>query len=102
MNARRLSELDPEWVFEDNALPESRFFVVPGDGRTKVGLWFDCPICPSGHKIPVAFAENRIFPKPVWRVENPDDFEKITIHPSINCQPSCPFHGWIRNGEVTW
>ncbi len=83
--------------------------------RKRVGLGYDCP-CGCGDRRYVPF-KNPIDGLGPLKSENPnwvrtgDDFETLTLHPSIKHVPvkgtgdnyvdGCAWHGWIKNGEVT-
>jgi hypothetical protein len=81
-------------------------------------LWFQCPICPCGHYIAVAFQGTSYSQNgAVWK-KTGSTLEDVSITPSINCdcdvdvkQPdgtikkvhsSCKFHGWVTNGQVIY
>jgi hypothetical protein len=42
--------------------------------------------------------------KLAWRASGQQRMETLTTHPSIDqsSTPGCSFHGWIRDGVVTW
>ncbi len=100
----RLADLDPEFLRHE--------------GRTLVGvaldqaqsMWFECPVCPSGHHVFVSFAgrglpddqgsQNRDGKPSRWQVSG-TGFDDLTLHPSVDCTPACPWHGWIKNGVIT-
>lgn len=68
-------------------------------------LVFDCPTCAEAHPIGIHIGPENVDGGGfrVWRAINADDLTKITTDPSILCRtPGCSFHGWIRNGLVTW
>lgn len=99
----RLADLEPEFLRHE--------------GRTLVGvtfaqaqsIWFDCPICRGGrsHHVLVSFADRGLADdqgsqsredKPSrWTVRG-TGVDDLTLHPSIDCTPSCPWHGWVENG----
>lgn len=68
-------------------------------------LYFTCPVCPNGHGIVVSWVPPSLFLSgAIWK-KTGDSIDNITIHPSINCATkgsSCMFHGWVRNGKVSW
>lgn len=87
MNSKKLSELDPDFNL-------SRLFFI-------------CPACEKHHSIRVSISEegkgNDKWGSPIWK-RTGDSVDNLSIHPSINCSVggSCKFHGWIKNGIVTW
>lgn len=97
----KLTELNPRWwAFEE--------------GGPKVGLSFDCPHCKTT-RLAVAFHHrgheaiedaaihdhhytgNGGF---IWMLEGPEDFENLTITPSIDASRAGHWHGFITNGEA--
>jgi len=81
MGLQKLTELDGMFSGEDNC------------------LFFTCPACNDGHSIRVSFYEGA---RVVWKKEG-DTLDDLTVSPSINCTRSgCKFHGWIKNGVVSW
>lgn len=100
---RPLIELEPQWLYSPADPDLNTFFHEDGPGRTRFGLWFICPVCPSGHRLWVAWVPNRVFPNR-WKAQGTESFETLTITPSIDAtksEPKC-FHGWITGGKVTW
>ena len=80
-------------------------------------LNFLCPICIQkdknalhyGHRIVIPITrsrevyENR---QKIWMVSG-ETVENASIHPSIatetkNVEGECMFHGWVKDGKVTW
>ena len=75
----RFLDLHPTWIDERHHFLE-----------------FDCPVCRK-HRLPI-----HIFPR--WTIDDPDDFTRITIRPSINVTPGdnqCAWHGFITSGDVS-
>lgn len=89
----RLTDLNPQ------------LFGIHG-GRRSVGMLFDCP-CGCGVTASVYFrnpldGDPEPFTNnggPTWQ-RTGDDFETMTLEPSILRTDGCKWHGWIRNGEV--
>jgi len=84
-NKRNLSELDPH--------------------IDKGQLRFDCPACPEKHHILIRVTEDQSVydtDPHCWKISG--KLPNITTHPSINSahKGDCGFHGWVKNGEVTW
>jgi len=94
-----------------------------GDGSSPEGVVFDCPSCAKDnrrHSICVTWEQPSLFKSgAVWKLEGAADVVTLTVSPSINCdvpteyvdedtgkreiiESDCKFHGFIRNGEVTW
>lgn len=71
----------------------------------KGDLWFTCPIC-KNHSIAVSwklpsYHQNGTY---LWR-KTGTSVDDISLEPSINLDldgSTCKFHGWVKNGEVTW
>jgi hypothetical protein len=76
--------------------------------RNKTAFRFDCPVCSSPHHIAVATSAPSLSPTGyIWTHVGGDDFTNLTVNPSINCdvpelKTRCKFHGFIRNGMVSW
>jgi hypothetical protein len=101
----------------EKALSDLYGEIVSFQGRPNKGdiLLFQCPLCPSGHMIAVPWMPPAIHTSGcVWQ-KTGSTIEDITISPSINCDvpgkdpetgeaiPSdCKFHGWVKNGKVSW
>jgi len=72
--------------------------------RSDKVLRFVCPKCDSGHSILVNFELPPIYDSgAVWNKSG--DISNLSVTPSINCDfpdSSCKFHGWIKDGNVTW
>lgn len=72
--------------------------------REAVGVTFDCP-CGCGVPLAVLFRNPvdggaPITKKlPTWE-RTGDDFETMTLSPSILRTHGCGWHGWVRNGEI--
>lgn len=97
----RLSELNPRW-----------FSIA---GLSRIGLTFECPHCRT-QRIGVAFhhkgrevVENNAIlavhgaadANHIWTLVGNDDFENLTLTPSIDASVSGHWHGWVTSGEVT-
>lgn len=92
----RLIELDPKWQLTD-------------DSGKRLALSFDCPHCREV-KLRVVFhhlgneaTDDRFIhahedAKFIW-TESGDDFDKVTITPSIDASHAGHWHGFITNGE---
>lgn len=68
-------------------------------------LWFTCPICTNGHGIAVTWEPPSLYPSGAIWSKTGETVDDITIHPSISCEgpgSPCTFHGWVKNGVVTW
>src|SRR5690348_10028222 len=97
----KLTELDPRW------------FVLEENG-TRVGLTFLCPHCRETylgvafhHKGHEAMEDSYIrahYPndkeKYIWTLDSNDDFNTLTLNPSIDASSSGHWHGFIQNGEI--
>lgn len=87
MPKKKLSELSPDFTL----------------GR----LFFQCPACEMRHSIRVPMSPEGIgkdrWGSPIWK-RTGETAETLTISPSINCSSpgGCKFHGWIKNGVVSW
>ena len=73
---------------------------------------FTCPACCDdqgrGHMVGVPYGPSGIpyeVGGPVWEHVSGSTIDDITLSPSINCDTptsGCTFHGWVRNGIVSW
>lgn len=113
----RLTDLDPRW------------FDVPGIGTNRDGISFICPCtnCQASgtiRRLGVQFAnpvgsgplpmmtqkeKNRhlfdlrtfdVAPNYLWQ-RTGENFDDLTLTPSVDASASGHWHGWITNGEVT-
>jgi Family of unknown function (DUF6527) len=96
----KLTELEPRW------------FTVADLGR--VGLTFDCPHCRImrlgvvfHHKGRELVEDEAILAKHgasdkdhIWTMVSSEDFNVLTLTPSINAADSGHWHGFITNGEI--
>ena len=87
----RLVDCNPKWIGKEE--------------RRGLGIYFDCPCCDGDICIGVYF-ENPIDggspaekQKPLW-TRIGDDFENLTIKPSIDGSGSGHWHGHVTNGEI--
>lgn len=106
----RLSELEPRWVGIN--IPE---------GSARIGVGFQCPHCKEQRlvvffrpfidpndivrlalwKLPDAPNPNTGEIRPVhWWDRTGEDFETLTLSPSVDASNSGHWHGFIQNGEV--
>lgn len=70
----------------------------------KARLRFNCPACSPTHWVIIAIhPDGKMDDAPVWECKG-DTVENLTLNPSLDGTQSghCKFHGWIKNGEVTW
>lgn len=101
----RLTELSPRWVRD-------------GEGRHGQGMSFECPHCRAEY-LGVWFAnpvdggapieeEKRKYVdrqgkpriRPLWHRQG-ENFETLSLSPSIDASEVGHWHGFITNGEVT-
>lgn len=95
----RLTELNPRWLAYDGI---------------RLGVTFDCPCCKTQRLgVPFHHAASEltddehilaISPQAsIWTETNPadDNFENLSLSPSIDCSASGHWHGFITNGDVT-
>lgn len=77
----------------------------------RVGISFDCPCCLNTDRairLAVYFISNVIddhgkaihLNDKAWNVFNPQDYEAITISPSIDASKHGHWHGFIINGNI--
>lgn len=100
----QLTDLDPKFVFYggEGVTDTKTGEQVPE--RSGVGLGFNCPCGECGQRAYVAF-ENPIDGGPVVNPELPtwkrtgENFEVITLTPSIQRNSGCRWHGYLTNGE---
>ena len=107
MSAFRLSALDAK--FYGAWAPEGQA------GRRGIGVGFNCPLIASGARDKCGCGGAVHVPFKVAldgsRTENPrghewdrtgDTIETLTLSPSVDGSEFGCFHGWIRDGEVSW
>ncbi len=94
----RLTDLEPKWTATEYYEPPLAW------NRTGMGISFLCPHC-RDQRLAVMFSNpiDGLAPaksvKKLWsRVGN--DFDRLTIHPSIDASKEGHWHGSITNGEV--
>lgn len=97
----RLAELNPRW------------FVLE-DGGPRVGLTFECPHCRTQrlgvvfhHGASAAIEDQYILARlgadgtrHIWDLSGQDNFETLTLSPSVDCSASGHWHGHVQNGEI--
>lgn len=87
-----LRDLSPNWVRNKR--------------QEIVGISFRCPACPKEklHVISVGWKDKEVWGRsPLWEKSGGDTFETLVLDPSIDgTKGGCSFHGWVRNGSVTW
>jgi hypothetical protein len=96
----RLIDLGPRW------------FTLDGQ---RVGLTFECPDC-RHQRLGVCFhhrgretiEDQYIMARHgasdsghIWTLDGQDNFETLTLSPSIDASVAGHWHGWIQNGQVT-
>lgn len=102
---KRLVDLDPHWTGIQ--------------GCPYRMLLFQCPRCTNGHYVGVMTHEVQTKwndgddDRHVWQVTDKDDFNKLSLNPSVDCTKdnkgnplpddgkNCMWHGWVQNGNVT-
>jgi hypothetical protein len=100
----RLTELNPEFVGSGGEGVTRNG--VPLPRREGVALNFDCPCgCGTGpicimFKNPLDGKPADDYGLPSWN-RTGEDFETLTLTPSIQRRCRCDWHGFITNGEVT-
>lgn len=92
----KLADLNPEWDDRE------------WEGRSGVGLWFDCPTCPAGVRIRLHIwfanpvdggAPKAPDPQHGW-VRSGTSLDALSITPSVDCSQCGHWHGFITNGQV--
>jgi hypothetical protein len=95
----KLADLDPRW------------FVLE-QGGPRVGLTFECPHCRAvrlsvsfHHRGSEAINDNYIHARSpmtnnIWTIDG-DDFETLTLSPSVDASASGHWHGFIKSGLIT-
>jgi hypothetical protein len=94
----RLSELVPRWI---------------GFDGERLGLSFECPHCRS-QRLAIAFHhrgrelvdDQHILAVPgeigkhIWTLDGTEDFETLSLTPSIDASGAGHWHGFITGGDV--
>ena len=99
----KLIDLDPNWVgaggegITRNGLPVPR--------RDGVGISFNCPCGSCGNEVYIGFKNplDGLGPYdsvgPLWDRQG-NNFEILSVTPSIQRIGGCEWHGYITNGEL--
>lgn len=99
----KFTELEPRWV-------------SAGDSAAPIGISFICPHCYTAKNIKptrlAVYFDNKINeiyastplssvakPLPIWK-KTGDDFENISLSPSVDASSLGHWHGFITNGEI--
>jgi hypothetical protein len=97
----KLTDLNPRW------------FVLQTDGQ-RVGLTFECPHCRET-RLGIVFhrrgyeaiddayvrAHHRGADADfIWTLVSGEDFDTLTVTPSVNAEAAGHWHGFITNGEI--
>lgn len=99
---KRLVDLDPRWVGAGG--PGITRDGKPVPKRTGVGISFDCP-CGCGERAYVGF-KNPTDGGPAYEPDRPkwerdgEDFETLTLRPSILRKGGCAWHGFLTGGVL--
>jgi hypothetical protein len=97
----RLIDLNPRWLCLE-------------DGGPRVGLSFDCPHCRTQrlavcfhHHGRAAVEDSYILAyhgtdgsAHIWDLQGQEDFETLTLSPSIDASASGHWHGFIHLGDI--
>lgn len=98
----KLTELQPRWLSPDVFL-----FKNPTGGKD----WLTCKrvVMTQREQMALVYEQHPdlkgqcivlTVPGMAWTFEG-NDFETMTVHPSIDASASGNWHGWIKNGEVS-
>lgn len=102
----RLIDLDPRWVFSGGEGITDTATGLPVPRREGVGIGFDCP-CGCDSSLYVGLTNPLDGGPPVddrpgrhlW-TRTGDNFETMSLHPSIRRMSHCGWHGTIDAGVV--
>ena len=105
MTTQKLVDLHPEFLSQGGEGCTDVLSGAPIPKTEGVGVALDCPCgnADEDHRLFVPFA-NPIGPGPLvarhgWQ-RTGDQFEILTLTPSIQRMDDCRWHGFITNGEV--
>lgn len=99
----KLTELEPRWWRTGGEGVFNTKTGEPVPERRGCGISFDCP-CGCEDRVSVPFTNpldggpNGYHPHGWQRTG--EDFESLTLSPSIRRMDGCEWHGWVRDGEV--
>lgn len=100
----KLSDLDPRFVGSGgDGITDA--LGNPAPKRIGVGVLFECPCGTCGTEIYIPFTNPLDGGEPVndghatWLREG-ENFETMTLSPSILRIGGCGWHGFVRNGEI--
>ena len=99
----KLLDLHPRWIGSGGE-GVSNADGTPAPARQGVGIMFDCPCgCQEDCFIPFENSLDGGAPcgdvNHLWH-RTGEDFETLTLSPSIRRVGGCAWHGFITNGEV--
>lgn len=99
----KLTELNPRWVGAGGSgITDKNGNPVPE--RKGCGVSFDCP-CGCGERVfvhlsnPTDGGPPRAGNHPTWK-RTGEDFDSLTLSPSIQRVGGCEWHGFVRNGQI--
>ena len=99
----KLIDLNPSWIGHGG---EGVFDVNhnPIPYQKGVALTCDCPICGSDHPLVIfinpPIEGNLLDSQRLYWKRIGEDFQTLTLTPSIQRMDKCKWHGFIRNGEI--
>lgn len=98
----RLTDLEPRWItFSSNGARCGLTFLCPHCRTARLGAWFHDPYCGVGYPVSEW---------PLFMLQHPDlkfwartgeDFDTLTLSPSVDASSVGHWHGTITNGEVS-
>lgn len=103
----KLTELNPRWCLDADIWVCGT--LVHDENRNGMGLTFQCPCCVGTTRATRLgiFFDNPVDGKPAtddsplrW-TRSGDDFDSLTLIPSVDVSKSGHWHGYITNGNVT-
>lgn len=111
----RLIDLEPKFLRHEQR--ESEVLVTVATLAEAQSIEFLCPYCfqknggnVGTHGVLVTFRDrgvadahgshNTAGAPSRWEVSG-TGFADLTLNPSVNLQPGCEWHGWVKNGDAT-
>jgi len=100
----QLTDLNPRFVGAGGEGITNALTGEPVPERHGIGLAFECPCGRCDHRVYLTF-ENPMDGKPFetsapkWK-RTGENFENMTLTPSILRRSGCDWHGWLTDGEL--
>jgi len=105
MDGIKLTDLNPRFYRSGGEGISDSKTGNPIPERKGMGITFDCPCGECGERAAIAFANpisggtKRESNRDTWQ-RTGDNFENLTLTPSIQLRGKCKWHGFLTNGYL--